>query len=282
MQTIPDSSVLRQGLSSSWVARQFESDAHADLLADLDVLFTRPECEVIKDQNKIKIGRVPVEIGGRLIQVYVKRYNAFSRRYRLLSLFRQSEACRSWRGAALLSQAGFNVGEPLAAVEHRAFGMLQKSFYLSAEIVGALTVDAFWECKANEIKGKELWRLQKRLIDELAHLFNSLHANSVYHRDLKDANILVQDEEARRYYFTDLDQVIALPRLSWRRKIKNLVQLNRTLGKKFSSGRRLTFLKEYLAQDYRDKTERRRWIRKILRQSRRADQRSLAKANRND
>ena len=269
------------GQSASWVAPDLRRKSDLKFLADPDRLFTRPECRIIKDQKKIKVGRVALEIDGEMMNVYLKRYNAFSWRYRLGSLFMTSEAYRSWQGAALLSQAGFNVGRPLAAVEHRSLGMLQKSFYLSAEVTDGLTVDAFWDSRCKELAGRELSRFQRSLIQELARLFGSLHRKRIYHKDLKDANILVQEQAGvRRYYFTDLEHVSELKRLSWRRRVKNLVQLNRTLGKRFSRGRRLYFLREYLGESYLDRAERRKWIAKILEESHRADLHSLAKTSR--
>jgi serine/threonine protein kinase len=243
-----------------------------ELLADPDRLFTLPGCQIIKDERKVRVGRVVLQLGEDILKVYLKRYNAFSWRYRLGSLFMRSEAHRSWRGAALLSQVGFNVGTALAAVEYRSFGMLAKSFYMSAEVPGSFTVDAFWDAKSKEMNGRQIWCLQKSFIRELAQLFISLHAKDIYHKDLKDANILVQEREgARQYYLTDLEDVSTPGRLSSRRKIKNLVQLDRTLGKKFSRGRRLYFLKVYLQERYKDRAERRSWMVKIVHDGCKAD-----------
>jgi hypothetical protein len=262
------------GQSVLWLARDLKETSNLEFLADPDILFTSPECQIVKDERKVKIGRIPLAIEGRLTKIYLKRYNAFSLRYRLSSLFMSSDAYLSWQGAALLRQAGFNVGNPLAAIEYRSFGMLKKSFYLSAEVPGSSAVDAFWDGKSRELDRHRRWSFQKSLIRELAQLFVALHEKSIYHKDLKDANILVQEKDGvRSYYFTDLEDVSIFGRLSWRRKVKNLGQLDRTLGKRLSRGRRLWFLKEYLQQRYDDKVERRRWMAKIIRNGRKADRR---------
>lgn len=260
------------------VARDLKESSDLKFLADPDRLFTLPGCQIVKDQRKVKVGRMALETEGGVMRVYLKRYNVFSWRYRVRSLFMTSEAYRSWQGATLLSQAGFNVGRPLAAVEHRSFGMLERSFYLSAEVPGGFALDAFWNVKSREKNTRQLWPLQKSLIRELAQLFISLHEKGIYHKDLKDANILVQEREgARCYYFTDLEDAAAHKRLRWRRKVKNLVQLDRTLGKRFSRGRRLSFLKEYLQGRYAYKAERRKWMVRIVQNGRKADLRYLRK-----
>ena len=61
-----------------WLARDLASPSMIDLMADPDRLFERSDCVIIKDQRKIKVGRAPLEWGGKKIVVYIKRYNAFS------------------------------------------------------------------------------------------------------------------------------------------------------------------------------------------------------------
>lgn len=278
MKPYPDHQFLQMGSSSLWVAKDLDGDPKVELLANPDVLFSRPECEIIKDQRKIKVGRLPLKIGGRVKRIYLKRYNVFSWRYRLGSLFMPSGALHSWVGAGILMRAGFRTGQPLAAIECRTWGMLQKSFYVSGEISGGLTLGAFWDTKVSELDPKQVWRFKNSVINEVAQLFRSLHQKNIYHNDLKEANIIVREQEGmRRYYFTDLERVSLRRRLSRRRRVKNLVQIDRTLGRTFSRGRRLCFLREYLQDCFGDKVERRRWILRIIRESRRADLRSQAK-----
>lgn len=276
MEHAPEHLFLRIADSSLWVVRGLAGDPGLAQLADPDLLLSSPDCQIIKDQRKIKVGRLRLKLGGRQMGVYVKRYNMFSWRYRLGSLFTRSPAYRSLRGAELFINSGFHVAPPLTAVEQRRWGILQKSFYLSGEVPRSPTLGEFWNAKAMALDRREMWRLQKSLIAEAAGLFRSLHAKNIYHNDLKEANILVrEDDGTREYYFTDLERVAG--RLSRRRRVKNLVQIDRTLGRKSSRGRRLVFLREYLGDRFYNKQERRRWILRIVREGRRRDLRSLAK-----
>jgi hypothetical protein len=98
------------------------------LLADADRLFQGPGCEIIKDQRKIKIARIRVKLGGRNRALYLKRYNAFSWRIPLGSLFRRSGAVKALHGAAVLSSARIGGAKPVAALESRCWGMVTRSF----------------------------------------------------------------------------------------------------------------------------------------------------------
>ncbi len=280
MDTPPRWVFLKNGSSSLWFRQDLDRETDVELLVDPDLLFSSPECEVIKDQKKIKVGRIPLEIEGRSRGIYLKRYNAFSWRYRLVSLVVQSAALRSLAGASTLLQAGFLTGRPIAAVENRSGGMLTRSFYLSEEIKGSKILDVYWRDELASMQGPKGFRRRRDFLKSLAELLRSLHRMNIYHNDLKDANILVgSDGEPRReaFYLLDLEGVRKCRHLNRRRRIKNLVQLNRTMGKFLHGSQKLVLLKAYLGDPFFDRDERRRWVREVLAESGRQDQRSLKK-----
>lgn len=280
MIRLPDYVCLRRGTSSIWLARELANDATAELLADPDRLFSLPGCTVIKDQRKIKVGRVELEINGFIRQIYMKRYNSFSWRYRLGSLLIPSGAVRSLEGALTLIQGGFFTGKPLAAVECRSYGVVSKSFYLSEEIKGSKTADAYWREVLSPLEGEEGFRRRRIFLGGLARLFCSLHQRNIYHNDLKDANILVRyhpTEATEMYYLLDLEGIRRYRTLSRGRRIKNLVQLNRTMGRFLRPSERLYWLSRYLGSVFLERRERRQWVGEILSESDRRTKRSLRK-----
>ena len=280
MGPLPEDVVLRIGSSSLWVSPDLQGDPKVDLLADPDLLFSSPQCEIIKDQKKIKVGRVQLEIGGRIKGIYLKRYNVFSWRYLVGSLFVPSPASRSWAGAEILLQSGFHTGRPIAAVECRFWGLLKKSFYLSEEIPRGKTVDAYWREELIPISGSEGFLRRRIFLKDLALLFSSLHERNIYHNDLKDANIIVCSDDTRpegSFYLLDLEGIRRYRVLKRRRRIKNLVQLNRTMGSLLRPSEKLYWVKVYLGNAFFDRRERRKWIKGILEESARRDLRSLRK-----
>lgn len=280
MGPFANSLFLKMGSSSLWVAHDLDGDPKLPMLADPDLLFSLPQCEIIKDQRKIKVGRVPLEIRGKIKGIYLKRYNVFSWRYRLGSLFVESPAMRSWTGAGTLMQAGFFTGEPIAAVECRSWGMLKKSFYLSEEIPQGRTVDVYWREQLSPMRGSEGFRKRRDFLKDLARLFRGLHQLNIYHNDLKDANILVcsgAGQQGEFFYLLDLEGIRRYRHLNRRRQIKNLVQLNRTLGRLLRRTEKLYVLKVYLGDAFNHRGETREWIKRVLKESDRGDRRSLRK-----
>ena len=282
MKTLPDHIHLRNGSSSLWISRSFDTQLALRLFADPDTLFSHPQCKLIKDQRKIRVGRVPLEMGDGLRRIFLKRYNAFSCRYRLVSLLVSSAAVRSWAGAGILMGANFRTGKPVAAVECRSWGMLTKSFYIAEEIPSGSTLDEHWRDELRDMKGAQGCRQRRVFLAALAALFRSLHETGIYHNDLKGANIFVcRDEDIREGSFCllDLERIRRFRHLSERRRIKNLVQLNRTTGRTMTNATKIYFLKAYLGRVFSDANIRRKWIKKIIKLSEREDKRSLRKTS---
>ncbi len=272
---------LKKGACSVWVNRELGREPERTFLIDPDVLFSSPRCVVIKDQRKIKVGRTSLEIGGRTYAIFLKRYNAFSWRYRIGSIFGASGALRSLGGATILLQAGFLTGRPIAAIEYRSRGMLTKSFYLSEEIRESKLLDVYWREELVPLRDQCGFRRRRRFLRNLAELLGSLHRMNIYHNDLKDANILVRlDGETRKeaFFLLDLEGVRKYRHLNRRRRMKNLVQLNRTMGRFLDVPQKLFLLKSYLGDAFFDRNKKKRWIRDVLAESKRQDQRSLRKS----
>ncbi len=274
-EQLPDFIFQRHGQILLWINRRLSDPSLVERMTHADRFFQQPDCQIIKDERKIKIGRFRLHFNGKEDIVYLKRYNAFSWRYRLSTLITRSGAVRSLRGAVILTEAKISTVVPLAAVEMRCYGMLTGSFFLSKEIQGSKTADSFWREELAPLKEREGRERRRKFLKGLAMLFHSLHARDVYHNDLKDANILVVAArgELQSFFLLDLQGVRQYRKLSRRRRIKNLVQLNRTLGKYARRTERLYFLKCYFGQSFADRREKRYWVSRIIDQSKRTDRR---------
>jgi tRNA A-37 threonylcarbamoyl transferase component Bud32 len=220
---------------------------------DPDWLLGTPACELLKLQRRVMVGRVAV--AGRVL--YVKRYNPYAGRAVLAASLRGSPARRAARAAARLARLGFDVPRVVAAVEWHAGRLVGRSFFLTEEVAGSVTLDRRWAALA----GRGGRRTRAELLAALAALFGGLHAAGVYHADLKDVNVLVRDDGT--LVLLDLERVAFGRSVSRARRIKNLVQLDRTLGRAASRGERLAFLRGYLGAGASPELLR-RWAAEVL------------------
>jgi len=270
-----------RGATSIWIERKLVGSTLVDRLADSDRLLADPACQIIKDQKKITVGRLTLGVGGAIpYQIYIKRYNVFSLRHRLVSPFVMSGALRALHGATVLRRWKIPSVAPLGAVERRYWGVLAKSFFISEEVTGGKTVDAYWRDHLRCLPGVAGRQQRREFLVRLGDLFQMLHGRAIYHNDLKDANILAaRRQQTTAFFLLDLEGVRQYRRLSEKRRVKNLVQLHRTLGRYLRQADKLVLLKHYLGNSYAERSIRRRWIEQILRQSDRLDRAKAASGN---
>lgn len=238
-----------------------------EMLASLPVLFLHEECKTIKWEKKIRVVRLPLLIGQTIKSVYVKQHNALTFWHRLASLFSASAALRSLSGAAMLLQEGYAVAAPIAAVEHRHRGFLSKSFYLAEEIAEAKTIADYWREDLVSLHGVAGQVKRRAVLRALARVFKSLHEKRIYHNDLKASNILAVDRGSaseEMFSLIDLQGLKKCFYVSHRRRIKNLSQINRTLGDQLTRTEKFFFIKAYVGDDISDRRKTRRLVRSIL------------------
>jgi hypothetical protein len=207
---------------------------------DPDWALTRSDCEIVKYDGKVWVGRVRTARG----RVYIKRYARSLLRIALEVAVVGSPGRRAAATAQRLRTLGFATPEVCAAVDVRRGGVVRKSFFLTYEVEGALTLDRYW----GEVQQRADGTARRVLPRLLGDLFRRLHTLGIYHNDLKDVNILAGGPAgAPTFTLLDLERVtFGRAPLGRRRCVKNLVQLDRTLGAHASRSDRLRTLVAYL------------------------------------
>jgi hypothetical protein len=268
MADAPATRVVRLGALRARLAPGFDVVRDVGPDGDPDRLLTSPRCELKKFQAKVVVGRIETGRGW----MWVKRYNVHAVRVALASLGRPSPAMTAFGNAVALAALGFAVPTPLAAIEYRRAGCVRRSFFLTDEVTGAATADVAWQ-DLLALDDPALRRHGRRTFaSALGALFARLHAAGVYHADLKDVNVLVRGPAtAPSFVLLDLERVTIGHPVSAARRLKNVVQLARTLGPQASRADRLRWLRAYLGAS--DRAERRAWVERIVRAQTRKDRR---------
>ncbi len=176
----------------------------------------------------------------------------------LKHLVRRHRGRQAWLSAHGLLVRGFGTPLPLALVEVRRGGLVRGSFLLTRFEPDAPDLHAYWRRRGPGGEAPLGRAGERALARALGEAVGALHRAGVYHNDLKWPNILVQERppgpapEGRgfRFLFLDLDAVSLGRRLTRRRRVKNLAQLDQYARVFFPAlGRthRLRFLDAYLA-----------------------------------
>ena len=210
-------------------------DADAAALRDPPALLTSPDAWPLKRPDA---GRAVglVVTGGR--SVVVKVYDESGLRGVFERLVVGSPAARAARARARMAAAGFTVPDLVAVLETPLTGRGRGSALVTAAVLGE-RADWYWERLSR--------RERRRFAQQLGAYVRAVHAQGLYPQDMRISNVVVVPTEAgATMVLVDLDRVRRHRRLAWRRRLKNLVQIDRSLGRLARAPERLCFLHTYL------------------------------------
>ena len=204
--------------------------------ADADLWLAAPETVLWKQRRRKTVGLVRAGSG----EWVFKRFRDTAPRHCLEVLALGSSAASVWNAARLLGEQGFRTPEYAAVLERKRLGLALESCAIARRVVGPALSTAWLESPP-----------ARRA--ELAHAFalylRALHAAGIYVQDLRPANLIVPLGEPLAFVLIDMDRVRRWPRLSWARRVKNLVQVHRSLRAHASQADELRFLRTYLGEE---------------------------------
>lgn len=219
---------------------------------------------IIKASSKIGITWMPVS-NANIKSVCIKEYRYLSLLRKFLYFFRNSPARKAWFAAHGLLALNFRTPKPIALCEEKRFGILRKSFVIMEDISAVcLPCNKYTSKKFSNPYCKIISKQKKGFISCLAQSFKHLHDSGVYHGDLKANNIMVMEShDMWDFFYLDLDRVCFNKRITLRKKIKNLSQLNASLPNSITFTDRLRFYKAYTSKKRLD-DENKRIVRAII------------------
>ncbi len=167
------------------------------------------------------------------------------------------------------SRGGIKTTEIIAIVKDKIVGPLYKFRLVTKEITESIDLIELLLHSGGSprrlLSGEHRLLKQKRqIINKLAKAVNDMHDLGIYHADLHLKNILVQPDAGGgvNVYIIDLDKSKQYEKISFQRRMKNIMRLDRSVvklrrkkrdvfGKRFpvSKTDRIRFLKKYIELD---------------------------------
>jgi hypothetical protein len=187
-----------------------------------------------------------VDLGGEEAVLKQFRLPTLSRQLRYG--LRPSRARRCWAAAHALLAGGLATPAPLAFVECRRHGFPVASYYICRDLPDAVParrwIKAWYPRRPDAFRAA----FRRQLLDCLI----ALYRRRIYHADTKASNLLLthpEDPAARRFWWIDLDCMAFGVTPTRRLVLRNLVQLNGSIGARVSEADRMAFLHD-LARCY--------------------------------
>lgn len=196
--------------------------------------------------------------------VCVKQFRWRGRLHAAKALFRPTQGLRTFRNGWKLLAAGIPVAAPLALVRERLLGLVVNEYIVMEVIPGALEMDRYLLSRI-----LDFWSTAERhgMAAQFGRFIGSMHAEGIFHADLKTCNIMVADDapfpdgsaepdtrdadlqqaqgRTVRFALLDYDEVRFLRVVSKKRRVKNLVQIFLSTPVAIRATDRLRFLTEY-------------------------------------
>jgi hypothetical protein len=194
-------------------------------------------------------------------KVCVKEIRWRGVRHGLKSLFRPTQGLRTYRNGWRLNEAGFAAASPLALVRKKRWGLIRAEWIVMEVVPGSLELDRYLVHRI-----KQHWTAEEKrgLARLMGRFIGSMHANGIFHSDLKTCNIVVSEDDPSpeditqsghwrplnpcrpiRFSLLDYDDVTFTGVVSDRKRVKNLVQIFLSMPSVINGGDRLRFLNEY-------------------------------------
>ena len=231
----------------------------ADLIEQADKLMSSPAFRMIKAEGKTRAGILACNDGPA---VFIKRSEVRSSLAGIYAAAAGSRASRALRGAKMLREAGFHCATPLAAMDVTRAGAVRTNYLVSEALEHAVILSHF--ALGREGAARHGYARRKTVSDALAVELRRLHDAGIYTRDLQETNLMVeQRDDALRFYFLDLEDFRRASVVSPRRRMLNLVHLDRSIGRFVSRAGRLDFMYAYLGRQL-DRVARRKAVAEFL------------------
>ncbi len=225
------------------------------LLSGEEKLRERYNLEMIPSSEFARVYRFYISVDGVEREVYLKQFLHRSTLDYIKSIFRGSRAKRALKAELMLVSNQFDVPETVAMVEYRTWFFHTRSFLVTFGIEDSKSVydiisEPRWTSTA------EQFRNLRETIRAFGRTIGRMHANNIFHGDLRLNNVLVRREGGNyRFFFLDNERTKKFDKLSFRQRVKNLVQVNMMPSDILSNTDRMRFFREYCAETGTGKKE---------------------------
>jgi len=194
---------IRSGGGLRWLVRSSVLEPHVEAILESPDAFLQ-QARVLKPSRSSAVSARD--------SVVLKRYNLRKRGNIFLDLFRGSRARRCFHKAYHLELCGIPTARPIATAEERVCFLPLRSYLLMEEIKSAVPLRS--------------WSGDRRVAcKHVAELLARLHREGFTHRDLKDGNIIFNDQG--QPHLIDLDGLRFIRRVSNSRAAADLARLAR-------------------------------------------------------
>jgi hypothetical protein len=196
-------------------------------------------------------------------QFYFKEFHCRGLRDRLKNFFGIIRSKRAFRAGKLLMRYGFHTPVPVLYGITKALCFTGKNFLITKGVPGIRTY-AYLETQFPQPLPYDMVAEKRELFKAAGREIGRLHNTGICHGDLRVGNVLIHGRGgSAEFFFIDNERTRYCPKLPYRKRLKNLVQLNMILFPQVTSTDRLRFFNAYLEENPSFLSKKKELIREI-------------------
>ncbi|UCC21668.1 MAG: hypothetical protein JSW23_07600 [Planctomycetota bacterium] len=228
----------------------------------------------VRSSDYTRVYRCGVTFDGVEHELYLKRYLYHSVWDFAKRLFRLSRANCAFKASLMLERSGFDTPCVVGLFERCVGPFRTDNLLLTKEVTDSMKLGAYLSQFCNHA-GKQRLREKRRLITSFVETVGRMHAEGIFHGDLGQGNVLVQEEGSGwRFFFIDNERTKKFRRLPAGMRLKNLVQIN-MFRRGISNTDRMRFFKSYLRENPHLESRCSEWAQKVITKTNRRLQRKF-------
>jgi serine/threonine protein kinase len=226
---------FRLWLSDGFPAGVFPNNIDTSFFADGQ----RSSFVKLSSSKFTRVFRFDVYFKGKIHNLILKQYLNRSPLDVLKNFLRPCQAQRAFKAGQMLKQHGFSTPDVVAAGKKTFAGITMRNFLITNEVRDSVSLYKMLETNMSQ---------KRELIRQFGEVVGRMHADNIFHGDLRLGNVLVKTDNGRFVFiFLDNERTKKFRKLPKRLRLKNLVQVS-MLRDYVSNSDRIHFLDAYLAQ----------------------------------
>ncbi len=202
----------------------------------------------VQSSESARVFLALINYDGRQERIYVKQFLPRSVLDFIKHLLGDSRGKRAFYASVMLRSSGFHAPAPLCLLQKKFGPFITDNILMTSDVQDAIKLKLKLKDYGLEKTASGL-RKKRTLISEFGKLIGKMHQQGIVHGDTRLGNVLVQEvDDQFLFWFIDNENTKRFPRLSTKRVVKNLDQMN--IKARVSNTDRLRFMRSYaLARD---------------------------------
>jgi tRNA A-37 threonylcarbamoyl transferase component Bud32 len=261
--------IIRQNNKKLYINKSFRNTSFEQaLLIGKEYLQKHFKLTAVTSSHFCRVYKLVVRFNNVDTCLYLKEHLSRGILDTIKHIIRPGRAKRAFDASLMLQSNGFDAPIVIALLERRsAFGGFRTGGVLITKEVE--NAEPILKSLTDSCPNRDSALDRRRsLIAGFGQTIGQMHADGIFHGDLRAGNIMVRDEKNNwRFFFLDNERTRKFRELSARLRVKNLVQLQISSTTIIGNTDRMRFYKRYLVKNTMSRMEGKELAKKVFKKT---------------